>query len=320
MTSTVLLVTVQRDAARENGGPAGTVPPRLRPGDRVAVVSPSGPVPADRLAAGCRWLRGLGLDVVVGPHARDRTGFLAGTDADRAADLRDAWRDPGIAAVLCARGGYGAARLLDRLDWAALAAAPPTLLHGSSDITALHAAFAAHLRVSTSFGPMVASLLAEPDAETDAAARAALLDGAPWPAVRGTDALVPGRAAGVLTGGNLSLLASLAGTGHLPATRGAILLLEDVHESPYRIDRMLTQLRQAGVLDGVAGIALGGWTECGEPAEVRAVLDERLSGLGVPVLAGLPVGHGAPQHTVPLGARVVLDTGTGTLEPGPPAG
>lgn len=298
-------------------GSSPVLPSRPRPGDRVAVVAPSGPVDPDALDTGIAWLRGLGLDVRIGAHVHDRWGYLAGSDADRAADLTEAWCDPDVAAVLCARGGYGAARLLDRLDWAALRAATvrrPGWLHGSSDITALHTAFRTRLGVATSFGPMVATLLADPDPVTDAVTRRALLD-APG-AVGGGYPLVGGRARGVLTGGNLSLLVSLLGTGHAPPPAdGAVVLLEDVGEKPYRVDRMLTHLLMAGALDGAAGIALGSWTDCGEPAEMAAVLAERLGGLGVPVLAGLPVGHGSPQHTVTLGAPVVLDTDSGTLTP-----
>jgi len=287
-----------------------------RPGDQVAVVAPSGPVDPGKLDAGVAWLRGLGLEVRLGKHVHDRWGYLAGDDAGRAADLQDAWCDPEIAAVLCARGGYGAMRVLDHLDWPALAAAAPKRLQGSSDITALHVAFGDRLGVATAFGPMVATLLADPDPVSEETARAALL-GDPRP-VTGGHPLVPGRAAGPLTGGNLSLLVALLGTPYAPPpARGRIVLLEDVGEQPYRVDRMLTQLLMSGWLDGAAGLALGSWTDCGDPVRLRAVLAERLGGLGVPVAAGLPVGHGAPQHTVTLGAGALLDADSGTLAPEP---
>ena len=307
-------------------------PRRLRRGDTVAVVAPSGPVDPGRLAAGCAVLRDLGLDVVVGRHVFARVDLaeaepvrpgwqaLAGTDADRAADLREAWCDPAVRAVLCARGGYGATRVLDHLDWAALAAATaahgPKILHGSSDITALHVAFGYRLGITTSFGPMVASLLADAGREpvTAAHARAALFGrGEP---VRGRRALVGGRAEGPLTGGNLSLLAALTGTGHAaePAT-GRLAFIEDVTEEPYRIDRMLGQLLQAGWFAGVAGIALGSWVDCGDPAELDAVFLDRLGPLGVPLLAGLPIGHGSPQLTIELGAGTCLDADQKLLTP-----
>ncbi|WP_348638551.1 S66 peptidase family protein [Actinomadura madurae] len=301
---------------------------RLRPGDRVVVVAPSGPAEPARLEAGCAVLRDLGLDAVVGKHALDRVNLgvpgpvrddwhrLAGSDADRAADLRDAWCDPRVGAVICARGGYGATRLLDLLDWNALRAATeeslasgagPKILHGSSDITALHTAFGARLGVTTSFGPMPAGLIADPDAPRESldALRAALFGGPVT--LPGTRALRPGRAEGPLTGGTLSLLAALLGTPYAPPpAAGRIVFLEDVTEAPYRVDRMLVQLLQAGWLDGAAGVALGTWTDCGDPAELDSVFAARLGPLGVPVLAGLPAGHGPRQHSLEIGAPAVL--------------
>ena len=300
--------------------------PRLRAGDRVAVVAPSGPVDPVRLDAGCAALRALGLDVVVGKHVLGRVTLaeqdavppdwqaLAGTDADRAADLEDAWCDPGIRAVLCARGGYGATRVLDHLDWPAMSGHRPKILHGSSDITALHAAFGRRLGVTTSFGPMGASLLAAGEPVSAGHARAALFG--PAKPVTGGYAHVPGRAEGVVTGGNLALLAALTGTPHAaPPASGRIAFLEDVAEPPYRIDRMLTQLLQAGWFDGVAGIALGSWVDCGDPAELAAVFLARLGPLGVPILAGLPIGHGPCQLTIELGAPAEVDTDQGILQP-----
>ncbi|MFD0900534.1 S66 peptidase family protein [Actinomadura sediminis] len=316
------------------------------------MVAPSGPVEPARLAAGRAALRALGLDVTVAKHALDRVNLdgsapardarrgLAGGDAERAADLADAWCDPGVRAVICARGGYGATRVLDLLDWAALAAATeadvaaaggPKILHGSSDVTALHAAFGARLRVTTSFGPMAAGLLAGPGTEgtgdgaapeTDGdrawsieALRSALFGGGAT--LPGARALRPGRAEGPLTGGTLSLLTALLGTPYAPRpAAGRIAFLEDVTEAPYRIDRMLVQLLQAGWFDGVAGIALGSWERCGDPDELDAVFAARLGGLGVPVLAGVPAGHGARQGTLELGAPAVLDADRRTLATG----
>ncbi|MGP4028566.1 S66 peptidase family protein [Actinomadura sp. 3N407] len=309
---------------------------RLRPGDRVAVVAPSGPAEPARLEAGCAVLRDMGLDAVVGKHALDRVNLgppgpvrddwhrLAGGDADRAADLQAAWCDPRVRAVICARGGYGATRVLDHLDWDALHAATeasaasgggPKILHGSSDVTALHTAFGTRLNVTTSFGPMPAGLIADlgaaaPDGGADGTLdglRAALFGGPA--ALPGTHALRPGRAEGPLTGGTLSLLTALLGTPYAPPpAAGRIVFLEDVTEAPYRIDRMLVQLLQAGWFDGAAGIALGSWRDCGDPAELDSVFAARLGPLGVPVLAGVPAGHGPHQRTMELGAPAVLDT------------
>jgi muramoyltetrapeptide carboxypeptidase len=298
---------------------------RLRRGDAVAVVAPSGPVRPDALRRGCAVLEGLGLRVRVGRHVLERgthlPANLAGPDLYRAGDLEEAWCDPEVRAVVCARGGYGATRLLPLLDWERMGAAAPPLLIGASDATALHAAVAARLGVASLFGPMPATAVLggspRPDPETVAALRRALTEAGPLrlgaPAAR---ALVPGRARGRAVGGTLSLLAALAGTPWLPESRGALLVLEDVGEAPYRVDRMLTQLEQAGWLRGVAGVVLGSWERCGD---VQPVLRDRLAGLGVPVLGGLPVGHGRPQLSLPLGVPATLDADAGTLTYDPPA-
>ncbi|TMR09434.1 LD-carboxypeptidase [Nonomuraea turkmeniaca] len=281
----------------------------MQQGDTVAIVSPSGPPDAVLLKRGVERLEGLGLKVVVGAHALDRQelDYLAGDDAARAADLQGAWCDPAVSAVFCCRGGYGAGRLLDLLDWDAMRAAGPKVLLGSSDITALHNAFAIELGVPTLHGPMSACDLLGgergPEPRTWQSLQAALF-GDPEP-VRGDRVLAPGRAEGVMSGGNLSLLASMCGTPWQPSFAGRIAFLEDVGEEPYRIDRMLTQLLQAGAFDGVRGIALGSWVDCGDP---YPVLHDRLGRLGVPVLAGLPVGHGSPQMSMWLGRLGVIDT------------
>ncbi|WP_026875524.1 S66 peptidase family protein [Jiangella gansuensis] len=301
---------------------AGMRPRRLVPGDRVAVVAPSGPVPKDRLDRGCDILRGWGLDVVVMPHVLDTHasfGYLAGADADRAADLEAAWCDPDVAAVLCARGGYGVQRLSELLDWSRMAAAVrdngPKAFVGYSDITALHAAFATKLGVATVHGPMVATEAFVTDGRTSSSLREQLFapesDTARVLTSPGARCLVPGLASGVTAGGCLALVAAELGTPTgLPSAAGAIVLLEDVDEKAYRIDGFLTHLLRAGWFDGVAGIALGSWHEC-EPVE-DLVLD-RLGGLGVPIVTELGFGHGPSTISVPLGVPAVLDADAATL-------
>ncbi|MCZ9347507.1 LD-carboxypeptidase, partial [Streptomyces sp. TRM76130] len=264
-----------------------TRPARLAPGARVAVVAPSGPVPEERLRAGLDVLRGWDLDPVLAPHVLDRHttfDYLAGGDADRAADLQAAWCDPSVDAVLCARGGYGAQRLVDLLDWDALRAAGPKVFVGFSDITALHEAFAVRLGLVTLHGPMTAGV----DFLTDGRARDHLRATLFAPeTVRviasGGSPMVSGRARGVTLGGCLSLLAAELGTPHArPGARGGLLCLEDVGEEAYRLDRCLTQLLRAGWLDGVHGVLLGSWAGCAPQDQVRALLLDRLGGLGVP--------------------------------------
>ncbi|MGW3119447.1 S66 peptidase family protein [Streptomyces sp. NPDC001107] len=293
-------------------------PTRLAPGARVAVVAPSGPVPEERLQAGLDVLRGWDLDPVVAPHVLDRHGefdYLAGTDADRAADLQAAWCDPSVDAVLCARGGYGAQRMVDLLDWDAMRAAGPKVFVGFSDITVLHQAFANRLGLVTLHGPAAAGIDFIKHARAQEHLKATLFapERVRTLASDGT-ALVPGRARGVTLGGCLSMLASDLGTPHAhDGARGGLLLIEDVGERAYRIDRMLTQLLRSGWIDGVTGIALGSWVKCGPYDEVRAVLVDRLGSLGVPVVEEFGFGHCEGALTIPFGVTAELDADAGTL-------
>jgi muramoyltetrapeptide carboxypeptidase len=294
-----------------------TRPPRLRPGDRVAVVSPAGPVPEDRLEAGCSVLREWGLEISLGPHVldvRDDLSYLAGADVHRAADLQAAWLDPEVTAVFCARGGYGAQRMTDLLDWSAMRAARPKVFVGYSDITALHEAFATQLGVATVHGPMVGTASFVEGGDSAAGLHSLLFEPEARPTLTGpaTETLVPGTASGVTMGGCLSLLAAELGSATArPGAAGGIVVLEDLEEDNYRLDRMLTQLLRAGWFDDVAGIALGSWVDC--PDDVRALMLDRLGPLGVPIVWELGFGHCSPTLTIPLGVAATLDADAGTL-------
>ncbi|GAB2887343.1 DUF4031 domain-containing protein [Nocardioides pacificus] len=294
-------------------------PPRLAPGDQVAVVTPAGGVDPSRLAAGIDVLRGWGLEVRDLTRRPGSLGWLAGSDEERAEALVEAWVDAEVRAVWCARGGFGTHRVLDLLDWDRLAQAGPRLLVGFSDATALHQAVAARLGLVSVHGPGVAGLGDRggpgEDATRDAVA-SLVLDGAAVE-LRG----VPGgggQAEGVLVGGNVAVLAGSVGTPHVQPAAGAIALLEDVGERPYRLDRALTQLLRSGWFDGVRGVVCGTFTDCGPPHEVRELLAARLGPLGVPLVYDVPVGHGAPNLAVPLGAAATLDAESGTLTWRPP--
>ncbi|MEU5593126.1 LD-carboxypeptidase [Streptomyces sp. NPDC020298] len=300
-------------------------PTRLAPGARVAVVAPSGPVPEERLQAGLDVLRGWDLDPVVAPHVLDRHpefGYLAGTDADRAADLQNAWCDPAVDAVLCARGGYGVQRIADLIDWEAMRAAGPKVFVGFSDITALHEAFATRLGLATLHGPMAAGVDFIKNTRAQEHLRATLFAPETVRTIRsGGRALVPGRARGVTLGGCLCLLAAERGTPHArPSARGGLLCLEDVGEETYRLDRYLTQLLRAGWLDGVHGVLLGSWEQCEAYDGVRALLADRLGALGgVPVVEEFGFGHCEGALTIPFGLAAELDADAGTLTLDEPA-
>ena len=296
-----------------------TRPARLRPGARVAVVAPSGPLPADRLEAGLDILRGWDLDPVVAPHVLDRhpgLGYLAGTDEDRARDLQEAWCDPSVSAVICARGGYGVQRMVDLLDWDAMRAAGPKVFVGFSDITALHEAFAVRTGLATLHGPMTAVTAFLKDAVTQESLRATLFEPE---SVRtlglGTArALVPGRARGVTLGGCVSLLASDLGTPHArPARRAGCCSSRTPARSPTASTGSSPSCCARAGWTGVAGIGLGSWADCGPYEDVRALLLDRLGGLGVPVVEELGFGHSDTALTMPLGIPAVLDAESGTL-------
>lgn len=291
----------------------------VRPGDTVVLVACSGPVDADALDGGVEVLESWGLRVRIGGSVRarhPRLGYLAGSDSDRARDFQQAWLDPDVAAVISARGGYGSQRMLDLVDWEAVRRAPATAFVGSSDATAVHAAVAAHVGSPTVLASMPATAYFDEVAAEHL--RLALFEPhtpRPLPSPR-AETLRGGRARGRLVGGNLTVLAASVGSTESCSARDAIVVLEDVDEEPYRIDRMLTQLLRAGWFDGVAGLALGSWTDCGgDCAVVRDVLCERLEPLGVPMVWRVNVGHHPGALALPLGVPVELDADTGTLTP-----
>ncbi|MEV6972302.1 LD-carboxypeptidase [Kitasatospora sp. NPDC093806] len=296
-----------------------TRPPHLRPGDHVVVVATSGPIDPQRLTAGADVLRSWGLRVTLAPHVLDThpvLGHLAGTDADRAADLQDAWLDPTVHAVICARGGYGVHRMVDLLDWDAMRAVPPKVLIGFSDVSSLQEAFAQRLGLATLYGPMSATATFIEDARTAEHLRRTLFDPAATTVLTSPTAatLVPGRAHGVTAGGCTHVLAAERGTpAARPSYAGGILVLEDVNEQPYQLDRILTQLLRSGTFDGVTGIALGSWASCGPLDRVKDVMLDRLGPLGIPIIWELGFGHGPSSLTVPLGVPALLDADAATL-------
>jgi len=294
-------------------------PPALRPGDAVMLVSPSGPTRPERVARGIELITGWGLRPVLAPNVYARQGYLAGGDELRAADLNTAFADPDVRGILCTRGGYGAQRVVDQIDMAVVRQ-NPKVVAGFSDITALQFALWRGARLASVHGPGAAWLDERTPPESAESLRAALMSTEPVtvtrvPTEETAPVLVPGTATGPLIGGNLCLVVSSLGTPDMPDLAGAILLIEDVEEPPYKVDRMLTQLRRAGVLAKLAGVAVGQFTNCADDwaVTVSDVIAERLGDLGVPVLGGLPIGHGLGQLTVPIGVPATLNASAGTL-------
>ena len=292
-------------------------PPLLGAGARVALVAPAGPIDgAADLERAVANARSFGWDPHVAPHAADRSGYFAGTDAARLADLNRALADDAVDGVWCIRGGYGAMRLLPGIDYASLRRRPKALI-GYSDITALHAAIGSRCELVSFHGPTGRAELTE--FSRASLERAVVSDDDPFGVAGAAVSLVPGSARGRLVGGNLALLAALCGTPYAPDFDGAILVLEDVNEAVYRIDRMLVQLRLAGLLGRCAGIVFGQFTNYAEEEgtggsrTLAEVLREAATEVGVPCIAGAPVGHVADQWTIPLGATAELDASARTL-------
>jgi muramoyltetrapeptide carboxypeptidase len=286
-------------------------PPILAPGARVALVAPAGPLrdqqDLDRSVAN---VASFGWVAVPGEYVLARDGYLAGPDEQRLADLNRFLRDDSIDAIWCIRGGYGVMRLLEGIDYDALTKNPKAII-GYSDITALHAAVSRRCGLVSFHG---ATARAHLTPTTHKSLGDTLTE--PWGKITIAEPsmtpLVGGTARGRLAGGNLALVAALAGTPYAPRLDGAILILEDVNEAVYRIDRMLTQLWLSGVLRNVAGIAFGGFTEIpDDPANaerpLQRVLEEFAARCGVPCVSGFPMGHVDDQNTYPLGAMATLN-------------
>lgn len=312
-----------RTTGRRKPGQVLVRPPRLRAGAVVAVVSPAGPVSPDRLHRGLAVLRGWGLQLRPGPYVLGRhptLEHLAGSDVERAADLEAAWTDPEVAAVWCARGGSGSHRLVDLLDHTAMADAPPRLLVGFSDVTALHELVNGRLGLVSVHGPVVTALGAAPPAAAEHVRRLLFEPAEAVDLFAGVPlrTLCAGSADGVLVGGNLRVLTAALGTRTSRSARGGIVVIEDVGEESYRIDAMLTQLRRSGWFDGVRGVVAGSFDAVPEQ-HLDAVLRDRLGDLGVPVVTGAPFGHVADNRPVPLGVRARLDAKAGTLRLSQPA-
>lgn len=305
-------------------------PRRLAPGDTVGIVAPaSATFQSLDITIVRESLAALGLKVKVGAHVLARHGYLAGSDKDRAADINECFRDSSISGVFAIRGGWGSSRVLPYLDYDAIGRNPRVLI-GYSDITALHLAIHAKTGLVTFHGPnglgrwdawsleyfkrvlfeAEAVLMENPSKLSD---RNALT-----PTEHRTQTITPGTARGRLLGGNLTVLTAILGSPYVPSFDGAILFLEDVGEDLYRVDRMFTQLKLAGVLDGVRGLVFGTCAECG-PGEgfasltLEEILADHVKPLGVPAWFGAMIGHQMPQWTVPVGADAEIDATKTTI-------
>jgi muramoyltetrapeptide carboxypeptidase len=287
----------------------------LEPGAHVALIAPAGPLQKpEELPRAQENTRLLGWEPIVGPHVSERVGYLAGHDRDRLNDINRAIRDPKIDAIWCLRGGYGVMRILSGIDYDALSRTPKAII-GYSDITALHAAVQRKCRLITYHGPTAREAMT--DLSRDSLRRAVVEQADSCGIAPNAREINAGVAEGRLVGGNLAVLAALCGTPFAPDLSDGILILEDINEPVYRIDRMFQQLKLAGALNGCKAIAFGECTGCDDTSGGNRSFDEVLGeiahSLGVPCVAGIPIGHITEQWTIPLGAMGKLDTATRAL-------
>lgn len=289
------------------------LPRRLKVGDRIALIAPGSSIPEEKIEKAKENMLSLGLNPVEGRFIREKYGYIAGKDHQRISDIHWAFGDNTIDAIWCIRGGYGCTRLLPHLDYKLIQKNPKALI-GYSDITALHMAIYKKTGLTTYHGP-VASSDFTPFTKNNA--EQILLDAGDSHRIshhtpEEIEVLSSGKAKGKLIGGNLSLISAMCGTDYLPSAKGKIVILEDIDEKPYRIDRMLVQLFQAWDLNKAKGILLGEFKDCDSDSEKSLTLSETLSNhfkdCGVPVMYKIPLGHIDDQATFPIGVEVEINT------------
>ncbi len=303
-------------------------PPRLRKGDLIGVVAPASPQRDDeRLKSGIRYFESLGYTVLPGEHLWKRHGYLAGTDEERLADLNGMIRDPRVRMIIAGRGGYGVTRLLDRIDYAALRR-DPKIIVGFSDLTALGCALLVKSRLTSFSGAMLGVDFWDTgnlDPLMEETFWRAVTSPRPLGRIRQPEGspitpLAPGTAEGWLLAGNLTLLASITGTPYLPKPDGAVLLVEEIGEEAYRVDRLLSQLYNAGIFRKINGLAFGAFTGTKptrvsvEPLPMEEVFAEYIGRAGLPAVGDILYGHITTKLTLPLGVQVKIDGKKGTMQ------
>ena len=304
-------------------------PERLRLGDTVGIVAPaSGVFNPSTIYFGQQLLEDWGYRVKLGQSIYRRHGYLAGTDQERLEDLHQMFADPQVKAIICLRGGYGALRLVEQLDYQLIRENPKVFL-GFSDITALHIAISQQTGLITFHGPVINKLIRGLTSFTKESMLKTITQSKPFGVLTNPPngpnpfSIAPGKGSGQLVGGNLSLICATMGTPYELDTRGKILFLEEVGEEPYRIDRMLTQLELAGKFAEVKGIIFGQSVECVPRAyqpsfyctfSLEEILMEKFKEMQVPVLYNLTCGHGKDCFTLPVGVAVTLDADEGVIK------
>jgi len=288
------------------------LPASLSPGDNIGIIAPASPFDKKKFYKGIAVLEQLGFKAVFSKKIFEAHEFFAGSDHQRAHLLNSMFADSSIKAVWCARGGYGSLRILPLIDYDIIKSNPKVFI-GSSDISSILNTFFSKCGLVTFHGPMIESL-GHANQETIKALNNVFLTDQPLTLKAENKFVISsGTASGVVAGGNLTTLCHLTGTPFAPSFSGKILLIEDVGEAPYRIDRMLTQMKLAGSFKAIAGIILGLFKNCGDPDQIYRIVDDIFSDFHIPILAGFNIGHGEPNLTVPIGINARIDTDEGSL-------
>jgi len=291
----------------QNQGKRSVRPPRLKPGDTIGIVAPAGPFDPEKFIKGKSVLESMGFQTFFDDDIFQKHGFLAGTDIHRADQVNRLFAEPTVQAIFCARGGYGSMRILSLLDFETIQTHPKIFL-GFSDISALLSVLYDRCGLVTFHGPVVTTL-AKASEKTIMAMKTVLTSDVSLELIPENGKVIKsGVCSGVLIGGNLTTLCHLVGTSFVPNFKGKILLIEDVGEMPYRIDRMLTQMKLAGCFNEIVGLILGGFKECGYLNEVVEIFSNIFEDADIPILTGFEVGHGEHNLTIPMGLGATLDT------------
>ena len=282
-------------------------PPRLKPGDTIGIVAPAGPFDPKIFSQGLNTVESLGFRIRASDEIFEKTGYLAGNDAQRARLVNRLFKDPAIHAILCARGGFGSLRILPLMDFDVIRENPKVFI-GFSDITALLTSITTHSGLVSFHGPNVTTLAKATEITRNTLLEAISSD-IPLEVQPANGVVIQaGRAQGPLIGGNLTTLCHLLATPFETRFKDRILLLEDRGEALYRIDRMLFQMKLAGCFDGIAGLVLGSFEECGTRDGIYQIFKEHFQDTPIPILAGFDIGHGKQNMTVPFGIEATLDT------------
>lgn len=288
------------------------IPTRLSSGDTIGIVAPAGHFNAEKFLKGVSVLESMGFRTHIPDDVFSQSGYFAGTDQARAEVLMRLFEDDSIQAIMCARGGYGSVKILPFIDVEVIKHHPKVFL-GFSDISVLLNFFFERIGLVSFHGSVITSLVNATQLAKDAVVKAISSDKPIVMKLKNFVCIQGGSVSGIVKGGNLTTLCHLTGTPYMPSFNESILVLEDTGEAGYRIDRMLTQMKLAGCFDGIAGIALGSFDNCGRIDELYGIVEEVFEDLGIPILAGFDVGHIENNITFPIGLQASLDADKGVL-------